>query len=395
MESDSGAQGVADPGGGAAPDVVRVLADGPSGLTELVRLGDGTLCVRKRVPGALDNADAWLALRGVSDPSLPHVRSIEVMPGSLATTCDYVEGETVAERVGAAGRLGLAEAVRIARGVCHAAGVLHSHGIVHRDIVPKNVVIDGDGGVHLIDLGIARVHVDGAKRDTRQLGTWGFAAPEQFGFAQTDARSDIYSIGRLLGYLLTGITPDKEAFAAALADDGIVSPAARAIIERACAFEPSARFQSADELDRALAELVDGPAAGGAPVDPARSTMAPPTHVRGISQGRRWAAGILGAFAVLSTLVMVYATQYAMRLYTGGWVVVVCLFAAVITLFLLLAPLREIIRALLGRGAYEAGEHVVRAVLLAVLKWFLVGAFSLAIVLIVAITVLGPTPTTI
>ncbi len=152
--------------------------------------------------------------------------------------------------------------------VCEAAEALHVRNIVHRDISPANVIVAADGA-HLIDLGIARLRVEGVSKDTSKLGTWGFASPEQFGFAQTDARSDVYSIGRLLGYMLTGVRPDEEAYEKALDDQAKVPPAYRAVIDHACAFEPSGRYQSARELSAALQAAAKGEVASVVSVPPA------------------------------------------------------------------------------------------------------------------------------
>ena len=93
------------------------------------------------------------------------------------------------------------------------------------------------------------MRVEGASKDTTSLGTWGFASPEQYGFAQTDARSDVYSIGRVLGFALTGVRPDDEAYEQILKKNIDNAPATLVhAITRACSFEPSARFQSAAEM---------------------------------------------------------------------------------------------------------------------------------------------------
>ena len=76
--------------------------------------------------------------------------------------------------------------------------------IIHRDIKPKNIIVRDDGSVALIDLGISRVYKKEANSDTIFRGTEGFAPPEQYGFMQTDIRSDIYSFGVVLSWLLTG-----------------------------------------------------------------------------------------------------------------------------------------------------------------------------------------------
>ena len=166
--------------------------------------------------------------------------------------CDYVPGENLEQLVTARGRLAEKDARQLSSSSVRPWGALHEHGIVHRDVSPTNVIVAADGA-HLIDLGIARFRVEGATRDTTQLGTYGFASPEQYGFAQTDARSDVYSLGRMLGYLLTGVSPaEAEKYEAALADTAVVSPAMRELVARATAMEPSARYQTVTALAAAL-----------------------------------------------------------------------------------------------------------------------------------------------
>lgn len=232
--------------------VERVLAEGPGGVTELVTLDETGPFVRKRIPIKLARRGVWATLVECDCPRLPHVEATYEMPDEFVVVCDFVPGDSLEQVVAARGRLGEEQACRIVSQLCEAVGALHAHGIVHRDISPTNVVMAADGA-HLIDFGIARFRVEGATRDTTQLGTRGFASPEQYGFAQTDARSDVYSLGRLLGYLLTGVLPDTDDYERALADESAVPARLRRVVERASAMEPSARFQSAGELAAALA----------------------------------------------------------------------------------------------------------------------------------------------
>ncbi len=237
--------------------VERVLNEGPSGTTELVTLdGEGPL-VRKRIPAKLANAAAWATVMGLNDPLLPQVEDIYRMPDELVVVCTYVQGDSLRELMEREGRLQLSRATAILRCLCHAAGVLHEHGVVHRDITPGNVIVAQDGA-HLIDLGIARREASDRDRDTYVLGTWGFAAPEQFGFAQTDARSDVFSLGCLLGFMLTGVSPQADVYERALAEAGLEGSPVASVIERATAFEPSARYQSTAELADALARAEAG-----------------------------------------------------------------------------------------------------------------------------------------
>ena len=230
--------------------VVRVLGQGPSGTTELVKGAGPELLVRKRIPNELANVRAWQTLATINSPLLPQVRDLYQLPDQFVAITTYVEGITLSELVSSTGPLASTEAMNYMIDLCEAASLLHAYGIVHRDITPGNAVVS-QGHARLIDLGNAREHAEGVPRDTTHLGTWGFAAPEQFGFAQTDARSDVYSLGGMLGYLLTGVQPGDESFEAALVQPSI-SPELRAVVAKARAFEPSARFQSAAELTSAL-----------------------------------------------------------------------------------------------------------------------------------------------
>lgn len=240
--------------------VERVLASNEAGSTEVVsrqgagHVGEGPL-VRKRIKRNVANDEVFSRLSSVCGAHLPRVVETYDLPDQLVIVREYVYGSSLATCVANAGRMGQTAAARVVADVCDAIAILHEQGIVHRDVSPKNVILSPRGAI-LIDLGIARAYVEGAQRDTTRLGTWGFASPEQYGFAQTDGRSDVYSVGCLLGYMLTGLTPDAEGYAAALADPGIVRPELRRIVEKACSFEPSERYQSATALRDAVLQAV-------------------------------------------------------------------------------------------------------------------------------------------
>ncbi len=260
--------------------VERVLASGAGGVTELVTLGGAGPFVRKKVPTTLANQSVWAAIASLDCPRVPRVQATYSLPDVFVVIYDYVPGQTLQELVLAAGRLSTTKAAGLAMDICEAAGALHSRGVIHRDLSPRNVIVAADGA-HLIDLGIARTHVDGATTDTTFLGTHGFAAPEQYGFAQSDARSDVYAIGCLLGFMLTGKEPDEEGYSEALArldstvagsgvetgggtqpalttlsKDSVVAARLAACVRKACSFEPSARFQSAAEMSETIAQAL-------------------------------------------------------------------------------------------------------------------------------------------
>lgn len=276
-----------------AYEVDRTLASGPGGVTELVTLDGSTPLIRKRIPSKLARRGVWGTLSECDCARLPRVAATYEMPDEFVVVCDFVPGENLEELVAERGRLSQKDAFRIVSQLCEAAQALHAHGIVHRDISPTNVIVAADGA-HLIDLGIARFRSEDVTHDTTQLGTRGFASPEQCGYAQTDARSDVYSLGRILGYLLTGVrpeTPDTAEYERALADGSVVSPEARKIVCRASALEPSARYQSA----AALAAVLEGEK----DVASEAAAVVPPTF-EPAPRRRSWVKALLAAMATVA-----------------------------------------------------------------------------------------------
>ncbi len=155
---------------------------------------------------------------------------------------EYVPGDTLAEYAKASGGLPAPELIRIGRGLCRIVGRLHAQQppVIHRDLKPENVIRTADGHLVLIDLGIARRYEANAPQDTQVLGTPAVAPPEQYGFRQTDARSDVFALGRLLQEI---------------AGDHKLPAALSRVLERCTRFDPSQRFQSVAQLDRALSRL--------------------------------------------------------------------------------------------------------------------------------------------
>ncbi len=118
--------------------------------------------------------------------------------------------------------------------------------VIQRDIKPQNVILGEDGQCHIIDMGISRVLDRSRLRDTHVIGTPMTAPPEQFGYRRTDERSDLYSAGVLLGYLLTGEY---------LPSERDLPPAARPVFRKATAFDPDKRYRTAEDMLRAVKRL--------------------------------------------------------------------------------------------------------------------------------------------
>lgn len=290
--------------------VEQVLARGPRGVTELVTIDGVGPFVRKKIPTVLAQRGVWSALGGSTCPRLPRVEATYELPDCVAVVLDYVPGPALEQVVAERGRLQQNEAVSLAQQICEAVQELHRLGILHRDLTPANIIV-ADDGAHIIDLGIARPLTDTANRnrDTTALGTYGFASPEQYGFAPTDVRSDIYSLGRILGFMLTGVYPDDTRYTPLLSDDLCVTPRLCAIVERATAFEPSARYQNVAQFAQALTS----------PTDPADSHVPAYAVQRPVANGKpRPRTVIAVAVACVAVIAIVAAAVLIPRWIADG-----------------------------------------------------------------------------
>lgn len=154
------------------------------------------------------NVDVYRKLLNYDCPNLPKVYEVASQGNQHIVLEEYIQGDNMGDMLEEA--LFTSEETReIVRQLCNALWVLHSIGAVHRDIKPENVMLRG-GATVLIDFDAARFYKKENENDTQILGTTGFAAPEQYGLSQTDACSDIYSLGILINVMLTGQHPSKQ-----------------------------------------------------------------------------------------------------------------------------------------------------------------------------------------
>jgi serine/threonine protein kinase len=180
--------------------------------------------------------------------------------GKPVLVTEYIQGETLAERmVGQWYGLPEAQVLDLADQLCDVLGYLHRQDppIIYRDLTPRNIILTASDRVKLIDFGIARTFKQDKATDTEPLGTAGYAPPEQHGKGQTGPYSDIYSLGATLLHALTGYDPSLTPFVLPRADRihgdlKAVSPHIADAIARATQLEISKRFQSVEELRRAL-----------------------------------------------------------------------------------------------------------------------------------------------
>ncbi len=220
-------------------------------------------------------------LARLSHPNIPRVTDFFTENQKHYIVMEFVPGETLEDRVNRQGApCGEAEVRDWAGQMCEVLAYLHNQTppIIFRDLKPANIMLTPQGQLKLIDFGIARLFQPGKGKDTRALGTPGYAPPEQFGRGQTDARSDIYSLGVVLHVLLTRHDPATTLFSmppVRQLNPG-VSPKLELIITKATQPASSQRYQSAEEMHQALVGSLPPsppPPPGPQPAQPPRSAL--------------------------------------------------------------------------------------------------------------------------
>ncbi len=204
-----------------------------------------------------------LLLAGLTHPNLPRIYDHFSEDGRWYLVMDFIRGETLESLLSKApgGRLPLAEVLKIGLCLCQVLEYLHTRQppIIFRDLKPSNVLVTADGTLFLIDFGIARLFKPGQTKDTVAFGSPGYAAPEQYGRAQTTPRSDIYGLGALLHHLLSGHDPAETPFRFAPLADPALAEIDR-LIAHMVQMDETSRPASITEVKRALEALAAGAA---------------------------------------------------------------------------------------------------------------------------------------
>src|ERR1700753_3374342 len=209
--------------------------------------------------------------RAVAQRSHPHVVGVIDAgedEGRPYIVFEYVEGETLKDRIRRLGRLPITEAVAYAIEIARALGAAHARHIVHRDVKPQNVLLDQEGSAKVTDFGIARtLEEEGLTADGRVLGTTDYVSPEQALGQHVSGQSDLYSLGVVLYEMLTGEVPFRGESQVAVAMKHVretipdvqskrpeVSAALAAVVETATAKRLDERYADDAEL---IADLED------------------------------------------------------------------------------------------------------------------------------------------
>jgi len=193
---------------------------------------DGKKYVKKTYHA--DKRNIFHSLLGISSPYLPKIYEVFFGEDTIVIE-EFIEGHTLEELITSKHKFKRDEIAKIFENLLSALSMLHKNKIIHRDIKPSNIIIRENGQAVLIDFSIARPYVFNQSCDTEQYGTVGYAAPEQFGFSQSDYRTDIYALGITM-----------KAIVGARSTPGFV----RKAVMRCAEFDPANRFQSISEIQK-------------------------------------------------------------------------------------------------------------------------------------------------
>lgn len=230
------------------------LIKNPEDLKPVCRYNDTTaLCIYERrlyVVKKVDRAckPAYEAMQTLCNPHLARIVAIFDKTDCIEVVRQYISGDPLSELIDGEKCLSPDAAVKITAGICEGLSDIHRLGYVHRDINPNNIIVTADGSAVIIDFGIMRSFSQDKSADTRILGTPGYAAPEQFGFSQSDSRTDIYAVGVLLNVMLTGEMPSGKTAPGALGR----------IISKCTEIDSQQRYRDIESLKKALSDRLPG-----------------------------------------------------------------------------------------------------------------------------------------
>lgn len=206
------------------------------------RVSDGTQWIRRIY--ADDKRELFRTLASVKDKHIPAIEEITFDDGTTIIEQE-APGVPLREYL-LSKKLTRRQVVFISKQLLMVLAALHERAIIHRDIKPENILITPGDDIHLIDFGIARIYRPESTRDTSLFGTAGYAAPEQYGFSQTDYRSDLYSTGMLMKELCANANIKQE--------DRLFK-----IAEQCASFDPNRRCADSETALRQLEKSDRGP----------------------------------------------------------------------------------------------------------------------------------------
>lgn len=224
-------------------ETLTIISKNNKNTVELVKSSlDNNIYIKKTLK--IYNINVYNTLKELNNKSLPKIYYIIEDNSSLILIEEFINGKTLEDIIEDNDPLSIDLSIKYILDLISALSLLHNLNppIIHRDIKPSNIIITNDGILKLIDFDTARIFSSNINKDTYLLGTEGYAAPEQYGFSQTDCRTDIYSIGVLLNYLLTKQHPNEKLLNNPISD----------IIKKCTSISPDNRYNSLSELKESI-----------------------------------------------------------------------------------------------------------------------------------------------
>lgn len=199
-------------------------------------------------------------IKELNHPVIPKIIDVIENAEYLAVVQEFFEGETLETIVENRGTQSVGQVVNWSKQLCGFLQYLHSLNppYIYRDMKPANIILQPSGYIKIIDFGIMRTYKPGKMKDTVALGTRGYAAPEQYGTAQADPRTDIFGLGVTMYFLLTGDDPRNPNFNGMKpirALNPSIPKGMEYIIEKCTRIDPNQRYQSAGELLKDLENI--------------------------------------------------------------------------------------------------------------------------------------------
>lgn len=212
-------------------DTVDIIKDGKNGKISLVydKIGKQFYIMKER---DLKTAEIYSRLKEIKSPYIPEIYHAVEYDEKFFVVEEFIQGRTLFEILTHDNGLDEKKMAEVFKQLCNALKSLHDKKIIHRDIKPSNIMITKTDAVKLIDFSISRIAKENSETDTEFLGTRGYAPPEQYGFGQTDSRSDIYSLGITIKTIL------GENYNGYL----------KKILSKCTELNPANRYQSVDEI---------------------------------------------------------------------------------------------------------------------------------------------------
>lgn len=247
--------------------IIKTIGSGGMGTVSLVEnVALGTKWALKAIPKNQHTNYDLLAepniLKKINHPALPRIIDIEEDESNLYIIEDYIEGKPLNKQLEYRKSFDEATVIEWAKQLCNILNYLHKqtpNPIIYRDMKPSNIIVSSDNIVKVIDFGIAREFKKDSGSDTSYMGTRGYAAPEQYGTSQTDARTDIYSLGVTMYHLLTGKSPNEPPyeFRPLRELNSGFSEGIEHIVNKCVQNDPINRYQSVDELLYDLDNIIE------------------------------------------------------------------------------------------------------------------------------------------